>query len=95
MEGFDDNWIYSGNRRFVTYTNLNPGEYLFQVKSTNSDGIWNDSISFVKVIISPPWWQSGWAISFYVIILVLGAWGIIRFQVNRARLRLELKKRRI
>ncbi|MDP2365207.1 MAG: ATP-binding protein, partial [Ignavibacteria bacterium] len=93
MEGFDDDWIYSGNIRFVTYTNLNPGEYIFKVKSSNSDGIWNDNVALIKVVISPPWWQTAWAISFYVIILVFGAWGIIKFQVNRAHLRLELKRR--
>src|SRR5690606_37402579 len=40
MDGFDENWIESGKRRFITYTNLSPGEYTFKVKSTNADGIW-------------------------------------------------------
>ncbi len=38
MEGFDKDWIESGKRRFVTYTNLDPGKYIFKVKSTNADG---------------------------------------------------------
>jgi hypothetical protein len=80
MDGFDAEWVNIGNRRFVTYTNLNPGEYIFKVKSTNSDGIWSDNFSSVKVIITPPWWQTIWAIGLYVLIFILGVWGIVRFQ---------------
>ena len=93
MEGFDKDWIQSGTRRFITYTNLNPGKYVFKVKSTNSDGIWNDNTASVKVIITPPWWQTGWAIILYFIISVVGIWKIIKFQSNRMRLQNELRVR--
>jgi len=60
MEGFDKDWIYSGTRRFVTYTNLDPGEYVFHVKGTNSDGVWNEKGIQLSVIINPPFWQTWW-----------------------------------
>ena len=91
MEGFDGEWIYSGSRRFVTYTNLNPGKYIFKVRSSNSDGIWNDNHKELNVIITPPWWQTSWAISMYALIFILGVWGIIKFQIYRAHLQQELK----
>lgn len=91
MEGFDDDWVNIGSRRFVTYTNLNPGEYTFKVKSTNSDGIWTDNVRTVKVIITPPWWQTYWAIGLYILIFILGVWGIVRFQSNRTKLQHDLK----
>lgn len=91
MEGFDSDWIISGKRRFVTYTNLNPGEYTFKVKATNSDGIWSKNETSLKVIITPPWWQSIWGISLYILIFLLGLWGIIKFQSYRSRLQQELK----
>lgn len=91
MEGFDNDWINSGSRRFVTYTNLNPGDYTFKVNSTNSDGIWNKNIKELKLIITPPWWQTPWAIGLYALIFILGVWGIIRFQTYRHRLQQELK----
>ena len=91
MEGFDNDWVYSGSRRFVTYTNLNPGEYNFKVKSTNSDGVWNEKYSQLKVVITPPWWQTPWAIGFYALIFILGVWGIVKFQEYRTRLQHELK----
>ncbi len=95
MEGFDKDWINGGKRRFVTYTNLNPGKYVFKVKSTNSDGVWNDKATSIRVIISPPWWQTGWAILMYFAVFVLGIWGIIKFQANRTKLQHELKYREL
>ena len=93
MEGFDNNWVDSRSRRFITYTNLNPGTYFFKVKSTNSDGIWNENIKTIKIIITPPWWQTEWAIILYAVIFILGIWGIIKFQTNRTKLQAELKMR--
>jgi hypothetical protein len=46
MEGFEKEWNYTdAYRRYVTYTNLNPGEYTFRVKSSNNDGIWNEGVN--------------------------------------------------
>ena len=93
MEGFDNDWVNSGTRRFITYTNLNPGTYFFKAKSTNSDGIWNENIKTIRIIITPPWWQTEWAILLYAVIFILGIWGIIKFQNNRTKLQAELKMR--
>lgn len=60
MEGFDKNWVYSENRRFATYTNLNPGEYIFKVKGSNNDGVWNEAGSNMKITITPPFWKTIW-----------------------------------
>jgi serine phosphatase RsbU (regulator of sigma subunit) len=60
MEGFDEDWISSGTRRFVTYTNLDPGEYVFRVKGSNNDGLWNEEGASVKIIITPPFWETWW-----------------------------------
>ena len=54
MDGFDDDWIYSGNRRFVTYTNLDPGTYTFKVKATNSDGVWSEDYKSILVTVNSP-----------------------------------------
>ncbi|MCU0414171.1 MAG: hypothetical protein MUE91_07205, partial [Ignavibacteriaceae bacterium] len=49
MEGFDEDWINSGSRRFITYTNLNSGTYTFKVKATNSDGVWSENYKSISV----------------------------------------------
>ena len=60
MEGFDQGWNYVGNRRFATYTNLPPGKYRFQVKGSNSDGIWNEEGASLAVTVTPPFWATWW-----------------------------------
>lgn len=60
MEGFDNDWVYSGNRRLATYTNLNPGEYAFKVKATNADGVWNENVKAIAIIVKPPFWMAWW-----------------------------------
>lgn len=60
MEGFDKDWTYSGTRRRVTYTNLDPGVYTFRVKGSNNDGIWNEEGTSIRINISPPYWKTWW-----------------------------------
>jgi len=60
LEGIDKDWVYSGTRRFATYTNLPHGNYTFHVKGSNSDGLWNEKGVSLQITISPPFWQSWW-----------------------------------
>jgi signal transduction histidine kinase/ligand-binding sensor domain-containing protein len=74
MEGFEKEWNNTNaSRRYVTYTNLDPGEYTFRVKASNNDGIWNEKGVSLRVIILPPWWQTWWfrLISISAIILAV------------------------
>src|SRR5204862_6498363 len=61
LENFDKDWIYADvSKRFANYTNLSPGEYIFRVKASNNDGVWNREGAFIKRIITPPFWQTWW-----------------------------------
>jgi signal transduction histidine kinase/streptogramin lyase len=60
LEGFDNNWISCGTRRYASYTHLDGGEYLFRVKASNNDGLWNERGASVKLIITPPYWKTWW-----------------------------------
>ena len=93
MENFDKDWIYSGNRRYVTYTNLDPGNYIFKVKATNSDGIWGEGFKSIMITIYPPWWRTGWAYALYIIFIVFGLLFIRKVEMNRSRLQNKLKMR--
>ncbi len=89
MEGFDENWIYSGKRRLVNYTNLDPGQYVFRVKGANSDGYWNEEGAFVKITILPPWWQTWWAYLIYTLLFSAAIFGFIRFRERALHRRTE------
>ena len=60
MEGFDQEWQYVGDKKDVTYTNLNPGKYTFHVKACNNDGLWNEKGTSIQIIISPPFYKTLW-----------------------------------
>ena len=94
MEGFDREWIYSGKRRFVTYTNLDPGEYIFHVKATNSDGLWNDEAAKIFIVINPPFWKTWWAYTAYVILIIGGLFLIRASEIKRRRKKEEERLRR-
>lgn len=94
MEGFDRDWIYSSKRRFVTYTNLDPGEYVFRVKATNSDGGWNEEAAEIYIVINPPFWQTWWAYSIYVIAFLGGLYLIRATEIKRRKRKDEERLRR-
>jgi ligand-binding sensor domain-containing protein/serine phosphatase RsbU (regulator of sigma subunit) len=83
LEGFDNKgWIYD-NRRFASYTNLPPGDYVFRVKGSNGDGVWNETGSSIKIKVLPPWWRTIWAYIGYVLMFGLVVFGVDRFQRRR------------
>ncbi len=82
MEGFDLDWIQAGNRRFATYTNLDPGRYIFKVRATNNDGIWSDMQASVSVTILPPWWATWWAYVLYTMIVIGIIWRYLNYRDN-------------
>ena len=85
LEGFDKDWIQAGNRRFATYTNLSGGQYVFRVKASNSDGVWNEKGAAIPIFITPPVWQTWWFIGSLVVTLgVLVASGF-RWRLNAVR----------
>ncbi|MFT7559816.1 MAG: diguanylate cyclase (GGDEF)-like protein [Flavobacteriales bacterium] len=68
LEGFDKDWIMIGNQRTATYTNIDPGKYIFRVKGATRDGIWNEIGTSIAIEITPPPWKTGWAYLAYLLI---------------------------
>lgn len=70
LDGVDPNWNRTRDRRFATYTNLDPGTYTFYVHAANSDGVWNNEGASLRITILPPWWRTWWAYLSYVLLAV-------------------------
>lgn len=73
LEGFNDEWIETdATNRVVTYTNLNPGTYVFKVKASGSDGSWSDdNETHLTIVVIPPFYATGWAYGIYFVLFVL------------------------
>ncbi|RKY98672.1 MAG: hypothetical protein DRQ13_03300, partial [Ignavibacteriae bacterium] len=70
LEGLQQNWQnVDANMRIANYTNLPADEYIFRVVGSNSDGIWNTEGASIKLIITPPYWQTWWFITLVIIII--------------------------
>ncbi len=102
LEGYNDNWIFLGTKREVTFTNLDPGEYNLLVKSSNVNGVWNEKLLSLEIIITPPWWRTNLAFAAYGFLVLAGIFltdrlmrrKIVRGEQDKARIReTELVKR--
>ena len=92
LEGFDQDWIQCGIRRYANYTNLDGGEYIFKVIGTNSDGVWNLQGASIKITIVPPFWKTWWfriGGSLLVLSLVFSFYSTRMKRIKRQRIFLE------
>ncbi|MFW5656525.1 MAG: two-component regulator propeller domain-containing protein [Bacteroidota bacterium] len=95
LEGFDKNWTNSGNRNTVTYTNLNPGDYVFKVKAANNDGVWSTNERTLAIKVLPPIWKSKAAFLVYLLIVVGISILILRLYKEKVRTKLQIEQKEI
>lgn len=95
LEGFHADWIPAGTGRTATFTNLAPGRYVFRVKGSNNDGVWNEEGLAVTLRVLPPWWRTWWAYAAYSVLFLLGLLGVRRYELHRFRLRNQLRLERV
>ena len=91
LQGFEDKWSKPSTRRSATYTNLNPGEYVFLVRGSNGDGVWNMEGARIKLVILPPWYRTNAAYAVYVILSLTGLFFLRQYELKRLRLKEELR----
>jgi signal transduction histidine kinase/ligand-binding sensor domain-containing protein len=82
MEGLDKDWVYAGTRRHADYPDLRPGDYVFRVKGTNNDGVWNEEGVTVRITITPPFWGTWWFRGIVALVLMGGAIGGYRLRIR-------------
>ena len=84
MVGFDKDWNYVGSQNKATYTNLPAGTYVFKVKGTNNDGIWNEKDASIKIVVHPPFYLTAGFKIFYFILLLSVIGFFIRYLLWRS-----------
>ncbi len=83
LEGFDKDWKNGGTIGNATYTNLSPGTYTLYIKGSNLDNVWSDGKKSIEIIILPPWWQTWWAYTLYILLFLFILWQFYRYQKIR------------
>jgi serine phosphatase RsbU (regulator of sigma subunit)/ligand-binding sensor domain-containing protein len=96
LDNYDEDWRFVGTTRSAVYTNLDPGDYIFRVKASNSDGVWNENGPVLRITITPPWWSTTWAYIAYGLVFGLAIFAVDRIQrfrlTQRERNRLMIRE---
>ena len=91
LEGFDEKWNYVGSKTNATFTNVPAGNYIFKVKASNNDGLWNETPTELNIEILPAWWNSNLAWLVYLLTLMTISYLSYRVIIERIRERRTLK----
>ncbi len=95
LDGLHERWIEAGNSHSATFTNLDPGSYVFRVVAANSAGIWNQEGATLAIEVLPPFWRSTWAYVLYVVLGVLVIGALMRVRERQVRLQEQLERERL
>jgi ligand-binding sensor domain-containing protein/signal transduction histidine kinase/CheY-like chemotaxis protein len=96
LEGFDQEWVTTdATKRFATYTNLDPGHYVFQVRAANKDGVWGDTPATLDITIEPPYWKTWWFRILAGVLLVGAGYGAVLARLSGLRRQKELLERQV
>ncbi len=83
LTNYDSDWIDAGDERTAIYGNPPPGQYMFEVRAVNSDGVWNELGSGLAVTVLAPYWRTWWFLS----LSTAGGLGIIAYGVRQVSVR--------
>ncbi|MEP7374495.1 MAG: histidine kinase [Chitinophagaceae bacterium] len=90
LKGFDD-WTETSNTRLANYTNIPPGDYVFQLQAANNEGVWNKKMMELPVHIATPWWQTLWFRIIAIAAIAFLAWCLYRYRVSQVRKKEQIR----
>lgn len=95
LENFDRDWSEPQVNRSATYTNLDPGEYVFQVKTVSIDRKESNAGPRLKIVVLPPYWETWWFRT--ILLLTIGGllYFLISFLLNKEKLKNDLVLERL
>jgi ligand-binding sensor domain-containing protein/signal transduction histidine kinase/DNA-binding response OmpR family regulator len=95
LEGFNRNWNESGTNRSATFTNLNPGDYTLRIRRV-VPGIENPGEDLqLKITVLPPFWKTTWFLSLLFVFIIFMIYTLLKFFVNREKIKNQLVMERV
>ena len=76
LEGFDKDWVYSGNRKTASYTNVPGGKYKFLLKTAEANGTWSNKVTVINIQVRYPFWRRWWFVAILILLIVLAGWWV-------------------
>jgi signal transduction histidine kinase/ligand-binding sensor domain-containing protein/DNA-binding response OmpR family regulator len=90
LEGFNKEWNEPGTNRTATYTNLNPGDYLLRVKRVVPGISSTENELQLKITVLPPFWKTTWFLSLLFVLIIFLIYSLLKFFVNREKIKNQL-----
>ena len=86
LDGFDRDWVQGdAAKRFATYTNLDPGTYVFRLRTANKDGVWSEQVAALAITIEPPPWGTPWFRAVAVLLMAALGYTAVRMRMSGLR----------
>ncbi len=96
LVGLNSEWKNTdATNRSVSYTNLSPGKYRFEVKAANSNGVWSKEPTVMEIIVLPPWWKTWWAYTIYLLIVAGLIYAAFKIVIIREKLNHQIQIERL
>ncbi len=91
LEGVDREWVDAAGRRTALYNGLRPGDYAFEVRAANADGVWSASEARLEFKLPPPFYRTAWFYAMCGLLAGANLWGAYRWKVRR----MEVNQKRL
>jgi ligand-binding sensor domain-containing protein/serine phosphatase RsbU (regulator of sigma subunit) len=82
LDGVDDDWSPHGSQRYASYTELSGGDYVFHVRASNSDGVWNNEGVKLLIRIHPPFWKTKLFYVLSVLFIIAAFWAFLKYRTS-------------
>lgn len=92
LEGRDEDWVYVGPNRAISFPNLNRGEYVLHVKGANPDGVWNEEGISIDIRIIPPFWKTSWFVSIMAVFASAVIFAFLRWRKKLKSIHVDYEK---
>ncbi|TVR76429.1 MAG: hypothetical protein EA409_13460 [Saprospirales bacterium] len=84
MTGFEEEWSKGLSNRSVQFS-LRPGNYLFEFEVSLDERTWSPSATSLAILITPPFWQNPWYLSFFLLIVISSAYYLYRWRIHQIK----------
>jgi len=94
LENFEKSWNFTNaSKRYADYTAVNPGKYVFRVKGSNNDGLWNEKGIRIIIEIKPPWYETVFFRTFAIIFIIVTVWSLLFWRIQRIKKKHEVERK--
>ncbi len=93
LAGLEEQWNFVENTRYASYSNLQEGTYIFNVRASNNDGFWSKEPTILTIIVKPPYWKTWWAMLIYGFLIIAGVITMRHVSLKSTKMRSEIRLR--